>query len=222
MQGKKSRFLFTALSYNVDILRIDGPRFGKGHRQKGWNTHDERLAASAWNAGILGSITGQLWRSWPHCPHCAGHGGVFFPAAAGLLGFLYSWAGVALGGCIMFLLWRRVVKRFFWKFASRSPKLEKAQQWVNRFDTSSLFMLTLLPFTPSSFMHLAFGISDFDEKRYLITMLLGKGVMVALIALFGQSLVSSLKNPVYLVLAILLWAGMYWVSKKFCKKHNLE
>ena len=129
---------------------------------------------------------------------------------------------VALGGSIMFLLWRRVVKRFFWKFASRSPKLEKAQQWVNRFDTSSLFMLTLLPFTPSSFMHLAFGISDFDEKRYLITMLLGKGVMVALIALFGQSLVSSLKNPVYLVLAILLWAGMYWVSKKFCKKHNLE
>ena len=109
-------------------------------------------------------------------------------AHGGLLGFLYSWAGVALGGCIMFLLWRRVVKRFFWKFASRSPKLEKAQQWVNRFDTSSLFMLTLLPFTPSSFMHLAFGISDFDEKRYLITMLLGKGVMVALIALFGQYL----------------------------------
>lgn len=136
--GQKSRFLFTALSYNVDILRIDGPRFGKGRRQKGWNTHDERLAASAWNAGILGSITAQFWRPWPHCPHRAGHGGIFFPplpliaivalnvaAHGGLLGFLYSWAGVALGGSIMFLLWRRVVKRFFWKFASRSPKLEK-------------------------------------------------------------------------------------------------
>ena len=46
--------------------------------------------------------------------------------------------------------------------------------------------------------------------------------MVAMIALFGQSLVSSMKNPVYLVLAVALWAGMYWVSKKFCKKHNLE
>ena len=143
-------------------------------------------------------------------------------AHGGFLGFVYSWLGVAAGGTVIFLFWRRVVKRFFWKFASRSPKLEKAQQWVNRFDTSSLFMLTLLPFTPSSFMHLAFGISDFDEKRYLITMLLGKGVMVALIALFGQSLVSSMKNPVYLVLAVALWAGMYWVSKKFCKKHNLE
>lgn len=78
-------------------------------------------------------------------------------------------------------------------------------------------MLSVLPFTPTSFMHFAFGISDFDEKRYLITMLLGKGVMVAMMALFGQSLVSSLKNPVYLILAVVLWGGMYWASKQFCK-----
>ena len=143
-------------------------------------------------------------------------------AHGGLLGFLYSWIGVALGGTLMFLFWRRVVKRYFWKIASRWPKLEKAQQWVSRFDTSSLFMLTLLPFTPSSFMHLAFGISDFDERRYLITMLLGKGMMVAMMAVFGQSLVSSMKNPFYLILAVALWAGMYFVSKRFCKRHHLE
>lgn len=143
-------------------------------------------------------------------------------AHGGILGFLYSWIGVALGGTLMFLLWRRIVKRYFWKIAGRWPKLEKAQQWVNHFDTSSLFMLTLLPFTPSSFMHLAFGISDFDEKRYLITMLLGKGVMVAMMAVFGQSLVSSMKNPLYLVLAVGLWAAMYAVSKRFCKRHHLD
>ena len=146
--------------------------------------------------------------------HVAAHGG--------LLGFLYSWLGVAAGGIIMFLFWRRVVKRFFWRFATRSQKLQKAQQWVNRFDTASLFMLAVLPFTPTSFMHLAFGISDMDEKHYLCTVLLGKAVMVAMMAVFGQSLVSSLKNPVYLVLAIVLWGGMYWLSKQFCKKHDLN
>ena len=103
-------------------------------------------------------------------------------AHGGLFGFVYSWVGVMLGGTLMFLFWRRVLKQFFWKFASRSQKLEKAEQWVSRFDVSSLFMLSVLPFTPSSFMHFAFGISDFDEKRYLITMLLGKGVMVAMMA----------------------------------------
>lgn len=142
-------------------------------------------------------------------------------AHGGLFGFVYSWVGVMLGGTLMFLFWRRVFKQFFWKFASRSQKLEKAEQWVSRFDVSSLFMLSVLPFTPSSFMHFAFGISDFDEKRYLITMLLGKGVMVAMMALFGQSLVSSMKNPVYLVLAVVIWGAMYWGSKRFCKKHDL-
>ena len=142
-------------------------------------------------------------------------------AHGGLFGFVYSWVGVMLGGTLMFLFWRRVLKQFFWKFASRSQKLEKAEQWVSRFDISSLFMLSVLPFTPSSFMHFAFGISDFDEKRYLITMLLGNGVMVAMMALFGQSLVSSMKNPVYLVLAVVIWGAMYWGSKRFCKKHDL-
>lgn len=144
----------------------------------------------------------------------AAHGGIF--------GFLYSWIGVAVGGTLMFLFWRRIVRTFFWKFASRFPKLEKAQQWVNHFDTASLFMLAVLPFTPTAFMHLAFGISDMDERRYLITVLLGKGVMVGMMAVFGQSLVSSLKNPIYLILALLIWGGMYWVSKKFCKRHDLD
>ena len=143
-------------------------------------------------------------------------------AHGGFLGFVYSWLGVAAGGTVVFLFWRRVVKRFFWKLASRSEQLKKAQQWVSHVDTASLFMLAVLPFTPTSFLHLAFGISDFDEKRYLLTLLAGKAVMVAMMALFGQSLVSSLKNPVYLILAIAIWAGMYWVSRKFCKKHDLD
>ena len=138
------------------------------------------------------------------------------------IGFVYSWLGVAAGGTVVFLFWRRVVKRFFWKLASRSEQLKKAQQWVSHVDTATLFMLAVLPFTPTSFLHLAFGISDFDEKRYLLTLLVGKAVMVAMMALFGQSLLSALKNPVYLILAIAIWAGMYWVSKKFCKKHDLD
>ena len=53
-------------------------------------------------------------------------------------------------------------------------------------------------------------------------MLRGKGVMVAMMAVFGQSRVSSMKNPLYLVLAVGLWAAMYAVSKRFCKRHHLD
>ena len=34
-------------------------------------------------------------------------------AHGGFLGFVYSWLGVAAGGTVVFLFWRRVVKRFF-------------------------------------------------------------------------------------------------------------
>ena len=75
-------------------------------------------------------------------------------AHGGFLGFVYSWLGVAAGGTVVFLFWRRVVKRFFWKLASRSEQLKKSQQWVSHVDTASLFMLAVLPFTPTSFLHL--------------------------------------------------------------------
>ena len=227
-----------ALSYKWDILSAGGCAAAAWNRRDWENANGEHTLLQ-W-AHQLGTL--EYWQTLldrfgdlgPLAPITLAVVESFFPplpliaivalnvgAHGGILGFLYSWIGVALGGTLMFLLWRRVVKRFFWKVASRSEKLEKAQRWVSRLDVASLFMLSVLPFTPSSFMHFAFGISDFDEKRYLITMLLGKGAMVAMMALFGQSIVSSLKNPVYLILAVVLWGGMYWASKQFCKKHDI-
>ena len=46
--------------------------------------------------------------------------------------------------------------------------------------------------------------------------------MVAMMAVFGQSLTSAMENPLYLLLAVALWVGMYFASKLFCRKHNLD
>ena len=89
-------------------------------------------------------------------------------------------------------------------------------------NTASLFMLSLLPFTPTSFMHLAFGISDFDEKRYLITVMLGKGIMVAITALFGQSLAQRLKEPVLSHPGGAALGRHVLCQQIFLQKHNLE
>ena len=139
-----------------------------------------------------------------------------------IMGFLYSWCGVALGGLVMFTFWRRVVKRFFWRHASKYKWFRKAQGWVSNCDTSTLFTLAMLPFTPTSFLHLAFGISDFDGRRYALALLSGKFVMVAMMAIFGESLSNALENPFYLILAVILWVAMYFASKIFCRRHNLD
>ena len=50
----------------------------------------------------------------------------------------YSWAGVALGGIIMFLFWRRLIKRFFWKVASRSQMCIRDRVRPKTFFTSCM------------------------------------------------------------------------------------
>ena len=139
-----------------------------------------------------------------------------------VMGFLYSWCGVALGGSLMFTFWRRGGKRFFLRHARKYEWFRRAQKWGSNCDTSALFTPALLPFSPTSFLHLTFGISDFDGRRYILTLLAGKAVMVAMMAIFGQSLTNALENPLYLVPAVALWVGMYFASKLFCRKHNLD
>ena len=89
-------------------------------------------------------------------------------AHGGLLGFLYSWAGVALGGIIMFLFWRRLIKRFFLEGSQPLPQAGKGTAVGEPLRYLVLvYAVAAALHPPTSFMHFAFGMSDFDEKRYL-------------------------------------------------------
>ena len=145
-------------------------------------------------------------------------------AAHGMvLGFLYSWIGSALGSTAVFLFFRRVVKPYALRFSVRHPKLEKARNWVNgKLKWQALFFIIIMPFTPSSFVNFAIGMSDFDEKLYLKVMVSAKIIMLILLSLFGQSVVRAIKNPAFLFVAGGMALVLYLVSKYINKKNNLE
>ena len=143
-------------------------------------------------------------------------------AHGAVLGFLYSWAGTCLGCTLVFLFYRRLLKKPLLGLMDRSPKVTRAKNWVNRFDVKALFLLATMPFTPSSFLNFAFGLSDFAEKQYLYTMYRAKLVMILLLALAGQSVAKAFENPVFIGLAVVLLGGLYWVSKKVGKQHDLD
>ena len=143
-------------------------------------------------------------------------------AAHGIfLGFLYSWIGASIGSTLVFLFFRKIVKKLFLKFVNRYNKVRKARDWVNGVNPKALFLIAILPFTPSSFLNFAFGISDFDGKKYLRIMITAKAIMILLLSLFGQSLVKALETPVFIILAILLAVILYIISKKVSKDNNL-
>ncbi len=142
-------------------------------------------------------------------------------AHGALFGFLYSWFGTSLGCTIVFVFFRKVVRPGFFRLEKKSRKVRRAREWVNRFDRRALFLIVILPFTPSAFVNFAFGVSDFDGKKYLCTIYGAKAVMIALLALFGQSLVESLENPVFILLAVGLLFLLWLISKKVREKHDL-
>lgn len=139
-----------------------------------------------------------------------------------LLGFLYSWIGSAVGSTIVFVLFRKLLKPYALRFASRHPKIKKAREWVNeKIKWQALFVIMIMPFTPSSFVNFAVGLSDFDGKLYIKTMISAKVVLLLLLVLFGQSVVQAFKNPIFILVAFLLALVLYLVSRYVKRKNNL-
>ena len=145
-------------------------------------------------------------------------------AAHGMvLGFVYSWIGNVVGSALVFLFFRRLVKPYALRLADRHPKIKKAHDWVNgKLKWQALFFIIIMPFTPSSFVNFAIGLSDFDEKLYIKVMATAKIIMLILLALFGQSVVQAIKNPAFLLLAGALALVLWLISKYINKKNNLE
>ncbi len=129
------------------------------------------------------------------------------------LGFLYSWVGTCVGCTLVFLFFRHVFQKLAVRVSDKHPKIMKARNWVGGMNAPTLFMLVLLPFTPSAFLNFAFGVSEYSRRKYLFTLYFGKLIMIALLAVIGQSAVSALENPWYLVLSGGVLVCTYILSK---------
>ena len=139
-------------------------------------------------------------------------------AAHGIfLGFLYSWVGTCVGCTIVFLAFRHFFRDRFLRFSDRHPKVLKARKWVEQTNAATLFMVALFPFTPSAFVNFAFGVSEFSRKKYLITLYGAKLIMISLLAIVGQSAVSAIQNPWFILISIGILVVTYILSKKITK-----
>ena len=139
-------------------------------------------------------------------------------AHGAFMGFVYSWVGTALGSTVVFLFFRHLLKKWFMRFEEHHPKVSKARRWVEQTNTPSLFMVALLPFTPSSFLNFAFGVSDYPVKKYLLTICSAKLIMIALLAFIGQSAVNAFEDPLFIPLSLGLLIVTYLLSKWVMKK----
>ncbi|SKB77109.1 Uncharacterized membrane protein YdjX, TVP38/TMEM64 family, SNARE-associated domain [Lachnospiraceae bacterium] len=138
------------------------------------------------------------------------------------LGFLLSWIGTSVGCTLVFLLIRHVIRRPVEYIMRNHEKVQKGKEWVQSISISTLFVVTIFPFTPSAFLNLVFGLSDYNAGKYLCTIIAAKLLMIGFLALFGASFVQAFENPVMILLSLALVVILYILSKIISKNNGLN
>lgn len=139
-----------------------------------------------------------------------------------VLGFIYSWIGTTLGAIIMFSFYRFVFGRYLLKWFGHHPKVQKAMVWVSSQPAATLFIITAIPFTPSSAINLAYGLSEYSKRSFIKTTILAKLIMVLSLTLFGATFKKAFENPFYILVTIVLLIVLTYVANIIKKRNHLD
>jgi uncharacterized membrane protein YdjX (TVP38/TMEM64 family) len=139
---------------------------------------------------------------------------VLFVAANGAAygfwyGSLFSWIGTCLGAVVVFWFFRKLSKTKLKRLIEKSKKIRSMLHWIERHGFAPIFLLLCFPFTPSSLVNVASGLSGLNFRSFLIGVMLGKMVMVFMISYVGDDWISIIKEPVKLLsvsgVILVLW-----------------
>lgn len=127
-------------------------------------------------------------------------------------GFLFSWIGSLLGAISVFSLFRYLRRKpLIMKFV-RLKNVDRLLSWVKKQNVFFLFLLTIFPFTPSFLINISFGLADFKVKEFVFTIFFSKSLMIAGLALFGSSLLTSFSQPIYFIISAAILVLLYSLS----------
>lgn len=142
-------------------------------------------------------------------------------AAYGMwLGFLYSWIGVTSGSLVVFLLARRFGYRYGDRIRGRFPKSEKLFGFIERKGFTPIFLLACFPFSPSVIVNIASGLSKIPLHTFLISMALGKAVMIFTLSFLGHDLQAMADQPWRIVMAIAILLIMWLGGRKLESRYS--
>lgn len=139
-----------------------------------------------------------------------------------IIGFLTSYLGNVIGSIIVFYFFRGVIKRFFLDRFYHGKRLAQILHWVENQTPFLLFLLSCLAFTPSAFINMSFGLSGYRKRQFLISIALGKFIMILSLSLFGQSLSFIQNQPMFIILSLVLLIVVYFLSKYLNTSSNIH
>lgn len=143
-------------------------------------------------------------------------------AAFGLWwGFLFSWIGTFLGSALVFLLFRTISKGKIKAYLMKYDKVERFFHWVEKKGFTPIFILYSFPFTPSFLVNVTAGLATIPLHTFLLSLALGKGVMVFIMSFVGHDILEAFAHPWKLVTAIGIIIALWYVGKRV-ERHYIE
>jgi len=135
-------------------------------------------------------------------------------------GYLYSYLGNIIGSLLLFLLIRFIRKKKFSKSVEKDTKFYNIQRKLKENDFSFLFILFCFPFTPSFLVTGIAAISNFKFNHFLISLVLGKLVMIFSLSYIGYNIASFFETPGKSILLIIIIIAVNFIGKYFLRKYS--
>jgi len=137
-------------------------------------------------------------------------------------GFITSYLGNILGSILVFFFFRAIIKPKFLDRFYHGIRLLRILNWVEKQPPLFLFMISCLAFTPSAFVNMSFGLSGYKKRQFVLSIALGKLIMIASLSLFGHSLVQIQDQPLFVLLSIFIVLVAYYLSHHMKKSSGID
>lgn len=141
-----------------------------------------------------------------------------------VLGSLVSIIGAVLGGLVVFLLTRFLFREKLVNYLKRKNKqktYQKVSLGVEKHGISYLILgygvLGLI--VPSSFLTITLALTKISKRDFLIGLIAGRALFIIVFSLFGESVFRLIKNPVLLIVFLLVITGGYYFNRNRFNNH---
>lgn len=130
-----------------------------------------------------------------------------------IIGFIISIAATITGCMLSFCLFKKIRK---------NKKDSNIVSKINNINFSTLTMILALPFTPAFAINIAAGITGISTKKYLMSLLISKPIIVYFWEFVGSSLIENISNPIICVKILLVLISIYIICWTVNKKLGIE
>ena len=139
-----------------------------------------------------------------------------------LIGFFISYVATIFGCLLSYFFFKYLVGNRLDKWKNNNKKLKQVIVGIKKIDFSKLVVLVSLPFAPAFLINIACGITNVSFKKFFVSLLIGKVVIVYFWGFVGKSLIDSITDVNAVIIVCLLLLVAFIVSKIVVKKYDIE